>query len=516
MVKTENGVEILDEFAWEEVETLRPGVDLKHGVSYVTIPVRLNVVKTIGRGKNEKEVVVQEEGIGCITSEGKHFAYTPERVAEFGFQYPATVAKPEESRWSMKSVQEFLKGEYTKPNPVNIYTALKNVYEQHVEFAHPAYYDMMTMFLMSSYMFRTFSSIGYVHFNGTAASGKSVNLSIIKALAFNTMWASNMSTPSLFRTIAGNPGTMALDEAEGFDGERGEELRRILNAGYLDGSSVARTEKGPNDGFIVRQYEVYGPKAIASINPLEPVIGSRCVVVAMRPAIRERMPEFNKDAERWQALRDRLYLWLITEQAAFRELVKEWTETIRWERAPGLRARHWQITQAYIVTADYLDRIDGGTRCNDLITFFTEYFIEAQKSLDASDRIRLVLRTLPRVLGTVFPHDEHWYPLKSIHETVSTYLEEDQKEYFRTRTLGKHLDVLGFKKRRAHKAGQQVWLEADQIRNEFKQRRVEAYPEDTEWLEGKTEYIVQEHTVVEYTRDKDDIWASAEDEEWNG
>jgi hypothetical protein len=481
------GLSVVEEVDWEDTEILRPGMDFKDGTVFVTVSAKLNVDKMVGKGKNAKIVREKIPGLACVTSEGKQFAYVPERVAEWGFDYPKTVTTPDQRRWSKQSIEEFRHGETSAPNPATLWQGIRAVYEEYIEFAREEYYDLMPMFVMGSYMFRLYKAIGYLHFNGTAASGKSQNLRILDALAFNTQWASSMSSAALYRSLAGHPGTVCIDEAEGFEGERGEELRRILNAGYLDGSTVKRAEKGPGDVFIVQSYESYGPKAIASINVLDNVIGSRCLIVAMRPAIRT-IREFDKDDPRWQRLRDRLYLWLMYHAKPMSEVIERWNDTDRYTRAPTLVGRSWQITQMYVTIADYIDSFDKGDRCNRLITFFTEYFADLAKQQDATDRIRLVLRVLPEVLRLNAPDDEHFFHLKDVHEVVSNYLEEDQKEYYKTRQLSKHLDVLGFKKRRAHRKGQQVWLDPAQIRQEFKQRRVEPVPEDVAWLAGEVEY----------------------------
>jgi hypothetical protein len=367
----------------------------------------------------------------------------------------------------------------------------------------------MPIFVMGSYMFRLYKAIGYLHFNGTAASGKSQNLRILDALAFNTQWASSMSSAALYRSLAGHPGTVCIDEAEGFEGERGEELRRILNAGYLDGSTVKRAEKGPNDQFVVQSYESYGPKAIASINVLDNVIGSRCLIVAMRPAIRT-IPEFDKDDPRWQRLRDRLYLWLMYHADPMAAKIEEWNSDLRYTRAASLIGRQWQITQMYVTIADYIDSFDKGDRCTRLIAFFNEYFADLQKQMDATDRIRLVLRSLPEVLRTHAGHDGQWFHLKTIHEVVSNYLEDDQKEYYKSRAVSKHLDVLGFRKRRAHKNGQQIWLDPEQIRQEFKQRRVEPQPEDIAWAAGEIEYEAKVYGQAA-SQERVSVWADVAD-----
>lgn len=512
MTEDTSPLNAVPEIVWDDIDVLRPGMDFKGGLVYVTIPARINVIKTIGKGKGAKEVVEQMPWLACIRSDQTQFAYTEENVTKLGFNYPDHVIAEKERRWSSTSIVGFLKGEEPAPDPVAIFATIRKVYESYVEFAREEYYDVMPLFIMGSYLFRLYKSLGYLHFNGTAASGKSQNLRILEALAFNTAWASSMSSAALYRSLAGHPGTVAIDEAEGWEGERGEELRRILNAGYLDGSTVKRAEKGKNDNFVVASFESYGPKAIASINPLDAVIGSRCLIVAMRPAVRI-IREFDKDDPRWQSIRDRLYLWMMYHATPVTEVIAEWNDTLRFKRAPGLIGRQWQISQLYITLADYLDRQDKGDRADRLITFFMDYFEALQRQQDASDRIRLVLRTLPEVLRTKVAFDGNWYHIKTIHEVVVQYIEDDAKDFYKTRNVSKHLEVLGFKKRRAHKQGQQVWLDAEAIRQEFKQRRVEPAEEDIAWLAGETEYQTVTNHQEAAVAARADLWASVADEE---
>lgn len=509
-----HGFDPVPEIEWDMDDPLRPGVDYRDGVTYFTVQARINREVTVGKGKAAKTEVKKETGLVAVTSERDQFIYDREHVEAKGYAYPETVTVPDDRRWSAESIRAFLHGKDRPMHPTALHAALRKVYETYIEFADETYYDLMPLYIMGSYVFRLYRSLGYIHFNGTAASGKSQNLSILGALALNTQWASSISAASLYRSLAGNPGLVCIDEAEGFEGERGEELRRILNAGYLDGSTVKRTEKGANDKFEVRSFASYGPKAIASINPLDNVIGSRCLIVAMRPAIR-RIPEFDKSKEEWQALRDQLYLFAMYHSETLEGLVQDWGLSIRESRAPQLIGRQWQITQMYITLADYLDGMDGGDRCDRVIAFFNNYFAELQKQQDATDRIRIVLKALPRVLNKYTPHDGGFYYLKTIHEVVHEYLEEDQKEYYKTRHLGKHLDVLGFKKKRSAKQGTQVWIDATKVRQEFAQRRVEPHDEDKDWLEGTVEYTHYTDTIATPAplEERASIWAEiAEDE----
>ena len=507
-----NGFEAIPEIIWEETTMLRPGVDYRDGVVYFTIPARFNETKTEGRGKAAKEVVVQVDDLAAVSSKGETFRFTPENVAARGFTFPEQVTMDKDRRWSAESIRDFTQGRTTAPDPATLHSGIRSVYEQYVEFAREDYYDVMPLFIMGSYLFRLFQAIGYIHFNGTAASGKSQNLRILDALGLNTVWASSMSAAALYRQLAGNPGLVCIDEAEGFEGERGEELRRILNGGYLDGQKVRRVEKGKNDNFVVAGFDSYGPKAIASINPLDYVIGSRCLIVEMTPAIRP-IPEFDKNDPRWQRLRDRLYLFAMYHSEDIFDLVQRWNDDYRHTRASKLISRQWQITQTYIVLADYIDRFDQGNRCERLITFFNEYFARQQQQQDATDRIRIVLKALPRVIAEFVPIDGHYYRMKDIHSVASSYLEEDAKEYFKTRTLGKNLDSLGFKTKRAKKDGTQVWLDPEVVRKQFRQRRVEPHDEDVAWLNGEVEYTPAYTQGPSAPAPMDDMWASIADAE---
>lgn len=510
------GIDPVEEIVWDEAEPLRPGMDFHDGIVYFTIPGKRNVEVTKGKGKAATTEIKPVDHLILITSQGVQIPYDAENVTKLGFSFPQTVVNDRVRRWSSGSIKAFLNGEATVPDPATIHTGLRRVYEDYIEFAKGAddpMYDIMPIFIMGSYVFRLYKSLGYLHYHGTAASGKSQNLRILNALGFNTQWASSLSAAALYRQVAGMPGVLCLDEAEGFEGERGEELRRILNAGYIDGSRVGRAEKNPDDTWGTMYYDTYGPKALASINPLDIVIGSRCIVVSMRPAIRT-IPEFDKDDERWQKVRDRLYLWAMFHAPRLNEVITEWNEHTRVERAPALIGRQWQITQLYITIADYIDSFDDGDRCNRLIDYFNTYFAEQQRALEATDRARLILKCLPTILRELPAEEGGFYNLKRMHEIVVEQLDSDAVEYFKTRQLSKNLDVLGFRNKRTRKGGTQVFIDADRVREELRLRRVEPNEEDRAWYAGEVEYGRHITPVTRPTEERASLWAAAaEDEE---
>jgi len=172
-------------------------------------------------------------------------------------------------------------------------------------------------------------------------------------------------------------------------------------------------------------------------------------------------------------------------------LVKTWDEDKKHSHCPKLLGRQWEVSAQYITLAEY---IGGITFASRIIEFLNQYFAKQQETADAVDRIRTTLRCLPRVLATKAAHPGHMYSTKDIHEVVSSYMETDATEYFKTKHVTKNLAVLGFRHTKRAAGGLQIQLEEAAVRAEFQQRRVDPYEEDLDWLAGKRSY--QESTTL--------------------
>lgn len=469
---------------FNESPVLRPSTDYRDGHLYMTVPVERDETTTVGRGKAAKEVTKRVWTTLAIRDDGSFFLYDEESVQAEDFRFPPTVLNQTKQRWHPDDMEGWLLGDRPHIDPINLYNDLRNVYQEHVEYPDDIYYDIVPLYVLGSYLYRLFKATGYIHFNGTAASGKSQNLRLIAAFGLNPIWSSNLSAASLFRTVAGAPGIICVDEAESFDSEKGAELRQLLLSGYADGAVAGRTEKGEGDRFQVVQYDTYSPKVIASINTLDPVLGSRCVIVPMSPAIRP-IPDFLEDDGRWVALRNRAYRWAMQEATNVAAIRASWTLNRRAQEAPELRSRAWEIAQQYLVMGEHFG---GEALVERLITFFNDYFTRQSKAREEVDRQYLLLKILPRLLSETQPHSENFYTLKEIHDKASSYLEEDAREYYKTKSVSRHLTVLGFKERKPAKGGMLVQIPEDQVRAEFAKRHITPFDEDVEWYEAKRSY----------------------------
>jgi hypothetical protein len=468
---------VTGEFLPQHLETLWPGLDYKDGVVYMTMPALRETVKK----REGKEYVGIEIVPTCVTSERERFIYDEETLYEKGFAYPNTFVLETEERWKTGDLLRFLDGHSNPPVPLRLFMRIRKIYESFVEFDQDRHYDIAALFIMFSYMFRIFNVTGYIHFHGTAQSGKSQNLSILRALAFNCVWSSSMTPAAIFRQVAGNPGTLCIDEAENFDGEKGSEIRSILLGGYKAGNQTFRAER-KGETFFNKRFESFGPKALASINPLDPTFGSRSVVVSMKPATR-RIATFPYDAEEWSDVRDQLYLWSMYHTSHVAKRLKEWESEKRHRLE--LYNRQWEVAQQFIVLADY---IGGDGLADPIIDFFYDYYTKQAEANEVLDRPRMVLKILPRVLANAQASSDNFYHLKDILEMIVSYTDEDQREWQKSRGVQKILDAIGFDRKIPGKGGMRIQIHEAELRAQFNRRKLHPFDEDLAWLKGDTNY----------------------------
>ncbi|MAD79253.1 MAG: hypothetical protein CMJ50_00200 [Planctomycetaceae bacterium] len=218
---------------------------------------------------------------------------------------------PPNVRWEWADRQNWLKsGE--SPTTVECLQSLRELLAAHVDFGseQTRRIGFVSAWIMSTYYYRGLRSFPYLHFQGPRGSGKTQVLNVINLTAFAPIMTAETSKSALFRTIAETGGTLIIDEAERIAAD--SELAPVLNAGYLAGARVSRTEKDANDQFHPKSFDVYSPKALASINDLAPATADRSIRFSMlRADSRQTYPEPDPNEAVWGDIRGMLYRWAL-------------------------------------------------------------------------------------------------------------------------------------------------------------------------------------------------------------
>jgi hypothetical protein len=262
--------------------------------------------------------------------------------------------------WTPAARKAWLDGA-ADPDPVSLFDEVCAALEEYldveeqgkVEGAPHPLIATLALWVMLTYVYVAWDAVPYLFVTGPAGSGKTRVFELLSRLCFRPLLSSNLSAPALFRTLHDRGGTLLLDEAErlGEGGDDVAELRSILLAGYKRGGRASRLELN-GDNYQMREFQVFGPKAIACINALPPALASRCVPVPMfrSPAGSDKpRKRLDTDPSRWPRLRDGLHAALLGPMGkAASELANE----------PGfcpLGGRQYELWQPLLALAAWID-----------------------------------------------------------------------------------------------------------------------------------------------------------------
>ena len=248
-----------------------------------------------------------------------HFYLYPDEMIKRGF-FPAR--EPYLVTYmTLKTARDFIKGKTIAPTTDYVFEKVKGLLKKYVDLVSEEQYNLVTIWIMGTYVHRLFSAYPYLHVQAKPGSGKTRLLNTIAALSFNGLLVVNPSMASLFRMIDRGSITACIDEAEKLlkNEKEASDFAALLNAGYSRGASVSRI----GEGMKIEIFDVYSPKVIANISGLGEVLGSRSIKIQM---IRSKRKDVVTRGEPglWDPeiveVRDLLYLWALENWREIRDI----------------------------------------------------------------------------------------------------------------------------------------------------------------------------------------------------
>ncbi len=257
--------------------------------------------------------------------------------------------------WSADSRREWLEGE-AAPEPGLVFQNVSKQFAHYLDFAPeaaPGATATLTLWTMLTYIYLAWDAVPYLFIGGPMSSGKSRVLDVLQRLVFRPFISSNVTAPTLFRTLHATGGTMLFDEAERLKQSTPEqqEIQSVFLSGYRRGGCATRLEP-VGDSFRPVRFDVFGPKALACIAGLPPTLASRCVPITMfRSAANSEKPKrrMDEDAAAWQSIRDDLHVLALEHGPTWVELAS------RKNVVPsGIGGRNYELWQPLLALAAWL------------------------------------------------------------------------------------------------------------------------------------------------------------------
>ena len=266
--------------------------------------------------------------------------------------------------------QEFMLGEngfLRYFNKINV--VLKKYMDMREE-----YYQLVSLWIMGSYLHKQFSAYPYLFFNAMRGSGKTRVLKIIANLSKNGSVAGSMTEAVLFRTAYQR--TLCIDEIEGINAKGNENLRLILNSAYKKGAIIERMDlqKKIKEGEERKPdvFKVYCPIALANITGMGNVLSDRCISIILEKSSRKEITRLIEDFENeieFQAIKGGLIG--ITEKIGdelnyFGDVTTKWNEYVQRDVNYIIDSRYENLFQSINET-----NIEG----RDLELFFPLFIV---------------------------------------------------------------------------------------------------------------------------------------------
>ncbi|MBU3904624.1 MAG: hypothetical protein KJ906_00540 [Nanoarchaeota archaeon] len=310
-----------------------------------------------------------------------------------------------------------------------VYREVANFYKEYIEFQDQRTYPLFSIWSLGTHVFDIFRSYPYLYLIGVKAGGKSKVLTMTSLFAKDPLFTAGISPAALYRKIEKSRPTILMDEVESLSRESSDDLRLIAQAGYKKGGKVIRCV-GKN--FEPKEFEIYSPKAFASINVPNDIFESRCIPVIMRRTMNRKIAnrEIKIDDNFWNNYNVACNGSIVK----VKDIIKEVYEKIEDEKLFG---RDWELWKPLLSIAKVISE--------DVYTELREYALDVskQRKEDESDTVKIcVVRCLLELADK-----DDWYSNKQIFELV-----KKDFEWMTAQKLGYHMKALGFRSK-AHGSG---------------------------------------------------------------
>ncbi|MEM5871285.1 MAG: hypothetical protein QW051_00260 [Candidatus Aenigmatarchaeota archaeon] len=159
------------------------------------------------------------------------------------------------------------------------------------------YYQIISHWIIGTYMHNSFLTYPFLYFNATKGSGKTRLLKLIAELSRNGKLLVNISEAVLFRTAKDR--TVCIDELEHITSRDKIILRELLNAAYKKGMCVERVikVKERKEEYRVESFDVYCPICMANIWGLDDVLADRCITLILEKSNKKEIIKLMENFE---------------------------------------------------------------------------------------------------------------------------------------------------------------------------------------------------------------------------
>jgi len=386
---------------------------------------------TLMQSKIEKNGVLYEEIYDPETGKAK-FAYYDEQEKTFKEVEEVDGIKPLIDNVLHDNVVKLP----TKPEEYESPKKLIEEIKQHINKYLDIDEDFRTFaayYILLSWVYDRVKTIPYLRALGDTGCGKSRFLKVIGGLCYKPISTAGTATPAvIFRVQEKWRGTLLIDEADRRQSDTTDEVIKILNTGFEEGTPVLRVNK--ENGEIETHY-VYGPKVLTSRYTFyDKALEARCLTIQMTETDREDIPFVltEKFDEEEKTLRNKLLAFRLKNWKRVNTNILEEYDKIGLK---GIEPRLKQTASPFF-TLFFDEEIK-----NKFIEFIKNYnkkLVEERAESPEGTVVNALYRLIEEKKAENISS-------KDIAEEINQGLPENSKERWTSQRVGKYLKALGIK-----------------------------------------------------------------------
>lgn len=242
---------------------------------------------------------------------------------------------------------------------ISLRDLIKWVQDYYMDLHDPKQTTLTTHYILSTYLYEIFTSMGYLFLSSDSGTGKTKWASIISLMSFNSINATNTTESAMFRIVEQAKGLLFIDDYDRIEEKKKAPIDQLLKVGYKRNGKTCRTEK-IGDNYVPTFFDVYCPKLITNTEGLDAITYSRCIPLHLIKTLSNKGKLDVKDSDVfWQQIRDLCYVWAFKN---WREVKRVYEEI----QVDCLNNRDLELVKGVLAVAKVYSEEDYDT-CLDIV-----------------------------------------------------------------------------------------------------------------------------------------------------
>ncbi len=346
------------------------------------------------------------------------------------------------SAFSMRAYMRFYNGE-DNITAGNVFKTLKQQLQKYIIFPYTELYDIISLWIMHTYIYCIFRYVPYIWLNAEAGSGKSNVIDIVMSFSFNGDTNVGGTPAIVYRTIDNNGSTLFLDEFEDMTGEEKGLILAILKAGFKNGATVKRCS---SDNYKPESFSAFSPKVFAGITDIDDVLLSRCIKISMQRAkdvsslteFISNDPDFKAECSK---IKNDLHIFGLKYVDEIINLYKD-KELFALEK--GYTPREKDLWKPLLAISKIVDKEENITTENSIISYSKILHEELMKAKFSELKPRLLLFLTEYIQDRNDLIYQNWYRIDELYWDLKDT--GDFPEIKSNESVGKYMSGFGFEK----------------------------------------------------------------------